>query len=64
MIYAGFAASKGSPPLPGPDDRLVFAVAGTLLRDANKKTNPKRFSHVVKVHESQEIFDGQTSTTG
>jgi len=35
-----------------------------LLRDGNKKTNLERFSHVVKVHQSQEIFDGQTFTAG
>jgi hypothetical protein len=34
------------------------------LRNGNKKTNLVRVSHVVKVHQSQEISDGQTSTTG
>jgi hypothetical protein len=39
-------------------------VRSLLFRNANKKTNLERVSHVVKVHQSQEIVDGKTFTTG
>jgi eukaryotic-like serine/threonine-protein kinase len=38
--------------------------AAPTIRNANKKTNLERVNHVVKVHHSREISDGQTSTTG
>jgi hypothetical protein len=34
------------------------------LRNGNKKTNLERVSHVLKVHQLQEILDGKTFTTG
>lgn len=46
--------------------RVVGKRFGTpqVFRNGNKKTNLVRISHVVKVHQSQEIFDGQTFTAG
>ena len=45
-------------------DQVIDKEVDVFLRNGNKKTNLVRVSHVVKVHQSQEISDGQTSTTG